>query len=112
MARAAYQPVERVRNDLARAIRQLRPECVPHETARRLLEYDQPGHTALVGIDEDGEHAVLYHEGDRYAIAVGFDGDGLDAGGPEIASLRDGPGLEAWVEKRRPYWGWIHPRYR
>jgi hypothetical protein len=112
MAQAASQPIEQVRSDLARALRSLRSDCAPHETARQLLEYDHPGHTVLIGLDFEGSKAVLYHEVDRYAISIRFGPDGLAEGGTEIASFRDGTGLRTWIKKMRLYWGWLHPRYR
>lgn len=112
MVQAARESIDGVRNDLARTLRSIRSDCIPHETARRLLEYDRPGHTALVGLDARGEKAVLYHETGRYAIAVPFGADGLADGGTEIADFRRGPGVAVWFRKMRHYWGWVHPRYR
>lgn len=94
MSKAANESVSRVRNDLARAVRSLRSDCVPHETARRLLQYDRPGHTTIVGLDHEGGKAVLFHAADRYVVAVPFGQDGLADGGAEIADLRSGPGIE------------------
>lgn len=112
MPQVAHEPIGRVRDDLARAIRSLRSDCVPHETARRLLEYDRPRHTTLVGIDHEGEKAVLYHEANRCAVAVPFGPCGLADGGAEIADFRSRPGIETWVRKMHHYWGWVRPRYR
>lgn len=112
MAQSATPSFTRVQNELAQVIRSVRSDCIPHETARQLLAYDYPGYTTLVGIDYAGERAILYHEHDRYAIAVRFGPDGLADGGARIAMFRDGPGLETWIAKLGCYWGWIHPRYR
>ena len=103
---------EQARDELARAIRTRRSDCSPHELARRLLEYDQPGHTALVGIDADATRAVLYHERNRYVVAVSIGPDGLVDGGPKIAGSDYWPGIDAWIELMGAYWGWVHPRFR
>lgn len=106
------QNYEQARDELARAIRTRRSDCPPHELARRLLEYDQPGHTALVGIDAEANRVVLYHERDRYVIAVAIESDGLADGGPMIAGSDYWPGIDAWKELMDTYWGWVHPRFR
>lgn len=103
---------EQARDGLARALRSRRSDCLPHELARQLLEYDQPGHTALVGIDADARRAVLFHERDRYVIAVTIGADGLADGGPKIAGSDHWPGIDIWVELMDAYWGWLHPRYQ
>ena len=103
---------EQARDELARAIRTRRSDCSPHELARKLLEYDQPGHAALVGIDADATKAVLYHERDRYMVAVSIGPDGLADGGPRIAGSDYWPGIETWVESMAADWGWVHPRFR
>lgn len=66
----------------------------------------------LIGLGYAGEKAVLYHEEDRYAIAVRFGPEGPAEGGAEIASFREDPGLETWIGKTRLYWGWLQPHYR
>lgn len=112
MATAADEPYERVKDDLARALRRLRNDGGPAELARRLLAYDVPDHSHLVGVDRRGEKAVLYHCRDRYVVFVRFDADGLADGGARLGSFDRGPGLAAWIEKMGAYWGWVHPRYR
>ena len=97
---------------LARVIRKHRPTCPPRETARQLLEYDCPGHTALVGVDADASRAVLHHERDGYVIAVTLDADGLGDGGPVLAEFGFGANVYGWVRRMAGYWGWVHPRYR
>ena len=103
---------EQARDELARAVRTCRSDCSPHDLARELLEYDQPGHTALVGIDVDATKAVLYHERDRYVVAVRIGPDGLADGGPKIAGSDSWPGIDDWVENVAAYWGWLHPQFR
>ena len=83
----------------------------PHETARELLEIDNPGHAHLVGINYDASKAVYYHCKDRYTIAVRFDSDGLADGGPRIGTFQN-QSLREWIERWEAYWGWLHPRYR
>lgn len=112
MATAADEPYERVKDDLARALRTLRSDDAPGELARRLLEYDCPDHTHLVGVDRRGEKAVLYHRRDDYVVFIRFEADGLADGGARLGSFDRGPGLAAWVRKMAAYWGWVHPRYR
>lgn len=112
MATVADPPYEEVKDDLARALRTLRPDGPPGELARQLLSYDTPDHTHLVGVDRVGEKAVLYHCVDRYVVFVRIDPDGLADGGARLGSFERGPGIEAWVEKMAAYWGWRHPRYR
>lgn len=113
MASATTIPEYReVLDGLARAIRKRRAECPPHETARRLLEYDNPGHTALVGIGYDAERAVLFHERDDYVIAVPFDADGLADGGPMLAEFGFGTNVYGWVRRMDAYWCWLNPRFR
>lgn len=85
---------ERTRGGLARTIRNRRSDCPPYELARQFLGYDHPEHTALVGIDVDGTRAVLFHERDRYGIAVSFGPNGLPHGGAKIAGFEDGPGID------------------
>lgn len=97
---------------LARAIRTLRRDCPPGETARELLSYDRPGHTALVGIRAGRRRALLHHERDRYAIWVEIGPGGLDAYGLEAADFSDGPRFDRWLEARRSELEWLHPRYR
>lgn len=113
MATAAEHPYEDTLDGLAIAIRRLRSDCPPRETARRILTYDCPGHTHLVGIDDAGQRVVFYHCEDRYAIAVAIDVGGLSDGGPCVARFeRRDMGVKRWVGKLRSYWGWVHPRYR
>lgn len=50
---------EQVRDELARMIRQNRSDCPPHELARQLLEYDRPGHTTLLGINDTATRAEI-----------------------------------------------------
>ena len=97
---------------LARTIRTHRTDCPPHETARQLLEYDRPGHAALVGVRYDAGRAVLYHEGDEYVVGVEFGPGGLGEGGPVLAEFDFGANVYSWVRQMRAYWGWVHPRYR
>lgn len=97
---------------LARAIRKHRKDCPPHETARQLLEYDRPGHMALVGVRYDATRAVLYHERDRYVIGVDFGTDGLAVGGPKLATFDFGSNVFEWTRRMEAYWGWLHPRFR
>lgn len=105
---------EQSRDDLARVIRKHRPHCPPVETARQLLEYDNPGQTALVGINDDATRAVLYHEPAEYVIGVDFDADGLADGGPKLAEFGDefGTNVYGWVRRADAYWGWLAPRFR
>ncbi|MDZ7702777.1 MAG: hypothetical protein U5J98_12350 [Halobacteriales archaeon] len=110
MASAADPPYEDVKADLARALRTLRSTGAPGELARELLRYDAPDHSHLVGLDRDGEKAVLYHCTDGYVVFVRLGPDGLADGGARLGSL--GRGVDAWVEKMAAYWGWRHPRYR
>lgn len=112
MATASTPDFQVVKADLGRAIRRLRLEGQPMETARLLLSYDGPGQP-LVGIRYDGERAVYYDERRGLAVGVVFDSDGLDprAGRP-VASLPDGGSVAGWVERTRYYWGWRHPRFR
>lgn len=85
---------------------------VARETARRLLEYETPGNTGLVGINYDATRAVFYHEGDRYVIAVSFGPDGLEDGGPVLADFDTfGSSVWNWTRKMRAYWGWVNPRF-
>lgn len=109
---AATADYETTLDELARYIRKRRPKCPPRETARQILEYDRPGHISVVGIDSRAKRVVLFHERDRYAISVAFDGDGLAGGGPEIADLRSDPGLVRWIRKMGVYWDWVNPRYQ
>lgn len=111
MAKAAHPPIEEIRNDLARAIRSKRSDCVPHETARQLLEYHRPGNTGLVGIDTEATTAVLYHERDRYTSGVSFGPDGLEEGGAKLADFEFGTNIYSWVRQMDAYWGWLPPRY-
>ena len=109
---AVVADYQRTLDELARVIRKRRPACPPRETARRLLEYDLPGHTALVGVDHDATRAVLHHERDRYVIAVELDADGLGDGGPVLAEFDFGTNAYGWVRRMDGYWGWLHPRFR
>jgi hypothetical protein len=112
MATATEPEFQAVKADLARALRRLRHDCPPTETARLLLSYDGPGQP-LVGLRYDGERAVYYDERGRQAIATTFDPDGLDPwGGRPIVSLATGGSVAAWVGRMRYYWGWRHPRFR
>lgn len=113
MALASSIPdYEAALDDLSRTIRTHRPACPPRETARLLLEYDAPGHTALVGVSHDVTRAVLYHERDRYVVGVDFGPDGLDGGGPTLADFEFGSSVYSWVRRMRAYWGWLNPRFR
>ena len=112
MATVADRPYEATLDDLAGAIRSLRPACPPRETARRLLAYDVPGHTHLVGLDQPGRRAVLVHRAGGYAVAVAFDDRGLADGGPRIATFDGAAAVDRWVRSFDGYWGWLHPRYR
>ena len=103
---------EAMRDGLARTIRKHRTDCPPHETARQLLEYDRAGHLALVGVRYDADRAVLYHEIDRYVIAIEFGPNGIAEGGPVMAEFDFGSNVYSWVHRMRYYWGWINPRYR
>ena len=112
MATTARHDFQAVRDELGRALRRLRHDCPPMETARVLLSYGGPGQP-LVGVSYDGDRAVYFDEGGRQAIAVVFDGSGLEAReGRPIATLRPGGSVAAWVGRMRYYWGWRHPRYR
>lgn len=109
LATADYQAVRR---GLGRALRRLRDDCPPMETARLLLSYDGPGQP-LVGVRYDGGLAVYFDEAGRRAIGVAFDADGPAARrGRPVATLDAGGSVAAWVERARYYWGWRHPRYR
>lgn len=99
-------------DELARVIRTLRRDCPPGETARELLSYDRPGHTALVGIRSNGRRALLHHERDRYAISVEITADGIDAYGLEAADFSEDLRFDRWLEAKRPRLAWLHPRYR
>lgn len=112
MATVADHPYGSTLDDLAGAIRSLRPDCPPRETARRLLAYDVPGHTHLVGLDQPGRRAVLVHCGGGYCVAVRFGDHGLDDGGPRIADVDAAAAVDRWVRSFDGYWGWLHPRYR
>lgn len=112
MAQATYPEYETVLDELAKTIRTYRSICLPRETARRLLEYDSPGNTALVGINYDATHAVLHHERDRYVIAVEFGPDGPESGGPKLAQFDFGTNVYAWTRRMDAYWSWLHLRFR
>lgn len=90
------------------------PAHPPREVARQLLEYESPGHTALVGIDYDATCAFLYHERDQHAIAVAFGADGLADGGPIVAEFgrEFGWNVYEWVRRTGTYWSWVNPRFR
>lgn len=112
MARARTAGYQDVKHDLGRALRSLRHDCPPMETARLLLSYDGPGQR-LVGLRHDGERVVYFQASSRDAIAVQLESDGLDErGGLPIANLSERVSLERWVEKMRYFWGWRHPEYR
>lgn len=112
MASAAEYPYRTAFDELARALRSRRGDRLPDETARRLLEYDHPGHVHLVGLRWDCLRVVYYHCEDRYAIALRFSDDGPADGGAEIASFQEGSGVGTWVDAIPNYWSWLHPRYR
>lgn len=80
VAQEAQESFEDVGNDLAGRLRTLCHDSMPFGTARQLLEYDRPGPTAPVGLDCGGRSAAIYHEVDRYAIAVPGRSDGLADG--------------------------------
>lgn len=103
---------EEALDGLARTIRKHRLECPPHETARRVLAYETPGNTAVVGVNDNATRAILYHEREEYVIAVPFGPDGLEAGGPIIADFDFGSNVYSWVRKTRYYWGWLNPRFQ
>lgn len=110
MPRAAFKII---RGDpkRAREIRSRRSDCSPQELARLLLEYDRPGHTAHVEINDGATRAILYHEGERYALGVHIESDGLADGGHPTDEF--GAGFDEWVaETMSTYWGGIHPRFR
>lgn len=112
MAKAQIVNYQSVQHDLGQALRSLRSDCPPMETARELLSYDQD-EQPLVGIRYDGERVVYFQESNRQAIAVRLAADGLSKdGGLLIAKLSHEMGLEAWVEKMQHYWGWRRPKYR
>lgn len=114
MASARPSPdYEQHRDELARTIRRQRDDCDPYETARQLLEYESPGNTALVGINDDATRAVLYHDRDEYVVSVGFGPDGLADGGPRLAEFEPfGTNVYGWVRRMAAYWGWLNPRFR
>lgn len=78
-----------------------------------VLEYDTPGNTALVGINDEATRAVFYHERDRYVIGVDFGMEGLADGGPVLAEFGEkfGTNVYGWVRRMEYYWSWVNPRY-
>lgn len=112
MATAADPPYLAVKATLARAVRTLRSDCLPAETARQLLAYDAAGEVYLVGIDHAGTKAVYHARRQNEVIFVRFDSSGLADGGAVMGPFEGRSGFEAWIEKMDAYWGWLHPRYR
>lgn len=105
---------EQAIEEVARTVKKHRSDCPPRETARKLLEYETPGNTALVGINSEATRAVLYHERDEYAIGVDFGPEGLADGGPMLAEFGEefGSNVYGWVRRMDAYWGWLNPRFR
>lgn len=112
MATAADEPYEAVKDDLARAIRKRRSDCLPGETAREILSYESPDHVHLVGIDTEAERVVFYSCRKNEVIFVPIEADGVADGGPVMGSFEEVVGFEGWIRKMRAYWGWLHPRFR
>lgn len=112
MAQAALPEYETILNELARTIRKHRHDCPPHETARILLEYDQPGSTTLVGVMHRGQSAALRHEGKRYTVRFDIHPDGLADTGHVVQDDGWSHSIFEHIESNPPVWTWVHPRYR
>lgn len=112
MATAADDPYEAVKDDLARAIRKRRRDCLPGETAREILSYDTPDQVHLVGIDSLAERIVFYSCCNNEVIFIPIESDGVGDGGPVMGSFEEVVSFDGWIRKMSAYWGWLHPRYR
>lgn len=112
MPTVATYPYEAAFDDLTRCIRKHRDDCIPDEIARKLLSYDNPDHSHLVGVTDKAKSVYLYHCSNQYNVASPLRSDGLSDVGPKLADFRYGSNLDSWLEIIGDYLVWKHPRYR